>query len=225
MACAAKPSAGLPLTGRWASAPRRKAWAGAATVSRATMKKREVRRMTEVLGRRSMPLSGRTLNGAMPDAPLSRRALFTLGLGRLGAAFGNESSRTPRPPSAPLDPERLAFEQADLHALTAEGAATLATVAAPLPGEDVLVVRGGGLVRRPRRRRRGGGRGADRGGRGRAAAGGRRARVVPRRGRQRAARARRAAAGRRARRKVPGGRRYAPTLVMPKMKTHSGAKK
>ena len=82
----------------------------------------------------------------MPDAPLSRRALFGLGLGRLSSAFGTDPPKAPRPPeAAALDPERLAFEQADLHALTAEPAAALASVAPPLPGEDLLVVRGGGL--------------------------------------------------------------------------------
>src|SRR5436190_1377603 len=130
-------SAGLPLTGRAASAPSRKAWAGAATASRVATTTREVRRMTEVLGRRPEPLSGRTLGGLMPDAPLSRRALFGLGLGRLSSAFGTDLPKAPRPPeAAALDPERLAFEQADLHALTAEPAAALASVAPPLPGED-----------------------------------------------------------------------------------------
>jgi SAM-dependent methyltransferase len=101
--------------------------------------------MTEVLGRRHAPLSARTLSGPMPDNPLSRRALFTLGLGRLSSAFGPDPPSAPRLPATPLEPERLAFEQADLNALTSEPASILAAVAAPVTGEDVLIVRGGGL--------------------------------------------------------------------------------
>jgi SAM-dependent methyltransferase len=82
----------------------------------------------------------------MSDAPLSRRALFTLGLSRLGsAAVGTDTPSAPRPPAPPVDPERLAFEQADLHALSREPAEAIAALAAPGQGEDVLVVRGGGL--------------------------------------------------------------------------------
>src|SRR3954447_16532159 len=84
----------------------------------------------------------------MSDAPLSRRALFTLGLSRLGsAAVRTDPPLTPRPPAPPpdMDPEHLAFEQADLHALSGEPAAAVAELARPVDGEDVLIVRGGGL--------------------------------------------------------------------------------
>src|SRR5436853_1262736 len=82
----------------------------------------------------------------MSDAPLSRRALFTLGLSRLGAAAARtEPPLAPRPPAPPVDAAVLAYEQADLHALSGEPAAVVAALAKPAEGEDVLVVRGGGL--------------------------------------------------------------------------------
>src|SRR3954470_9062989 len=82
----------------------------------------------------------------MSDRPLSRRALFTLGLSRLGAAAARtDPPLVPRPRVPPLDPGLLAYEQADLHALSAEPAAVVAALAKPADGEDVLVVRGGGL--------------------------------------------------------------------------------
>jgi SAM-dependent methyltransferase len=82
----------------------------------------------------------------MSDRPLSRRALFTLGLSRLGAAaVRTDPPLAPRPPAPPLDPFLLAYEQADLHALSTEPAAVVAALAKPADGEDVLLVRGGGL--------------------------------------------------------------------------------
>jgi SAM-dependent methyltransferase len=83
----------------------------------------------------------------MSDRPLSRRALFTLGLSRLGAAAARtDPPLTPRPSApAPLDLNLWAYEQADLHALSTEPASVVAALAKPADGEDVLVVRGGGL--------------------------------------------------------------------------------
>src|SRR3954469_4404033 len=142
----AKCSAGLPETRRAASSPRRKAWAGAATV-RARMTVRAARRMGEVVDRPARPLSGPRLGGRMSDDRVSRRGLLTLGLNRLReVAIPDPPAPPPPPPVEPLiGPERLAFEQADLFALTREPADALAELAPPLSGEDVLVVRGGGL--------------------------------------------------------------------------------
>ena len=85
----------------------------------------------------------------MSDEPrdrVSRRALLTLGLSRLREVAVPFPPPPPPPPVEPLvGPERLAFEQADLFALTREPAEAVAALAPPLTGEDVLVVRGGGL--------------------------------------------------------------------------------
>src|SRR4051794_13293245 len=147
MAKRAKCSAGLPWTRRAASSPRRKAWAGAATVRAMMMRTRLDRRMSVVVGRPAPRLSGPRIRGRMSDAHLSRRGLLTLGLNRLReVAVPGSPSPPPPPPVEPLlGPERLAFEQADLFALTREPAEAVAALAPPLTGEDVLVVRGGGL--------------------------------------------------------------------------------
>src|SRR4051812_49522388 len=149
MARWAKCSAGLLWTRRAASSPRRKAWAGAATV-RARMKARQARRMGWFVGRPARALSGPRIEGRMSDDPadrVSRRALLSLGLSRLREVAGPTPSAPPRPPPVEplLGPERLAFEQADLFALTREPAEALAHLAPTLTGEEGLVVRGGGL--------------------------------------------------------------------------------
>src|SRR3954447_19738178 len=149
MASWAKCSAGLLWTRRAASSPRRKAWAGAATV-RARMRARVARRMSGVVGGAARALSGPRIEGRMSDDPadrVSRRALLTLGLNRLReVAVPGPPPPPPAPAVAPLlGPERLAFEQADLFALTRAPAEAVAALAPPLTGEDVLVVRGGGL--------------------------------------------------------------------------------
>src|SRR3954468_23478076 len=148
MASWAKCSAGLPETRRAASSPRRKAWAGAATV-RARMRARVARRMSGVVGGAARALSGPRIEGRMSDDPadrVSRRALLTLGLSRLREVAVPGPPPPPAPAVAPLlGPERLAFEQADLFALTRAPAEAVAALAPPLTGEDVLVVRGGGL--------------------------------------------------------------------------------
>src|SRR3954447_7266901 len=149
MASWAKCSAGLLWTRRAASSPRRKAWAGAATV-RARMRARVARRMSGVVGGAARALSGPRIEGRMSDDPadrVSRRALLTLGLNRLReVAIPDPPAPPPPPPVEPLiGPERLAFEQADLFALTREPAEALAALAPPLTGEDVLAGGGGGL--------------------------------------------------------------------------------
>src|SRR3954469_22507495 len=150
MARRAKCSAGVPWTRGAASSPRRKAWAGAATVRARRMSARLDRRMSVVVGRPAPELSGPRIEGRMSDGPadrVSRRALLTLGLSRLReVAVPGPPPPPPAPAVAPLlGPERLAFEQAHLFALTRAPAEAVAALAPPLTGEDVLVVRGGGL--------------------------------------------------------------------------------
>src|SRR3954452_3520166 len=149
MANRAKCSAGLPWMRRAASSPRRKAWAGAATVRARRMTARLDRRMSVVVGRPAPALSGPRIEGRMSDGPadrVSRRALPSLGLSRLREVAVPIPPAPRPPPVEPLiGPERLAFEQADLFALTREPAEAVAALAPPLTGEDVLVVRGGGL--------------------------------------------------------------------------------
>src|SRR3954453_3071212 len=143
----AKCSAGLLWTRRTASSPRRKAWAGAATANARISAARMDRGMNSVVGRSAQGLSGPRIEGRMSDDRVNRRALLTLGLSRLReVAVPGAPPPPPPPPVDPLlGPERLAFEQADLFALTSDPAEALAELAAPLTGEDVLIVRGGGL--------------------------------------------------------------------------------
>jgi SAM-dependent methyltransferase len=81
----------------------------------------------------------------MSEADLSRRALLTLGLSRLRRGTAPAPPERSAPAAGGLDPMGLALEQADLLALSDEPSAALAELAAPRPGEDVLVVRGGAL--------------------------------------------------------------------------------
>src|SRR5439155_2550907 len=98
------------------------------------------------VGRRVRVLSGPRLVSRMSEGDLSRRALLSLGLSRLRgtAAPAPPPARPPRAAEA-VDPIGLALEEADLVALSGEPTAALAELAAPWPGEDLLVVRGGGL--------------------------------------------------------------------------------
>src|SRR5204862_333611 len=90
-----------------------------------------------------------------PADRVSRRGLLTLGLSRLREVAGPIPSAPPPPrPVAPLmGPERLAFERADIFALTREPAEAAAPLAPPLPGEAVPGARGGRWPAAPPRAR------------------------------------------------------------------------
>src|SRR3954469_4031627 len=158
MANRAKCSAGLPWMRRAASSPRRKAWAGAATVRARKMSARLDRRMSVVVGWPAAALSGPRIEGRMSDGPAdrgARLALLSLGLSRLREVAVPIPPAPRPPPVEPLiGPERLAFEQADLFALTREpaGLFCVAARAGRGPRRARAATDRRGRPRRPRRR-------------------------------------------------------------------------
>jgi SAM-dependent methyltransferase len=77
----------------------------------------------------------------MEDEGLSRRGLFSLGLGRIRRQWPDLPEFEPAVPAEPAGQS----PDLDLHAISRAPIAALAELAGPQPGEDILVVRGGGL--------------------------------------------------------------------------------